>query len=486
MAKKADIGVIGLAVMGQNLVLNMNDKGFTVAVFNRTTSKVDEFMNDAAKGRDGILPARSLEEFMARLARPRTVMLMVKAGEVVDQFIELVLPHLEAGDIVIDGGNSHFPDTARRTDYLADRGILFVGAGVSGGEEGARNGPSIMPGGNPAAWPAVKPIFQAIAARTDAGEPCCDWVGPGGSGHFVKMVHNGIEYGDMQLIAEAYHLLKSYAGFDHAAMQAAFTLWMKGDLNSYLIEIAAEVLGFKDEDGSPLLEKILDTAGQKGTGKWTAVESLDLGMPVTLIGEAVYARCLSSLKDERTRASSILAIENLAGFKGDAAVYAEDLGKALLASKLVSYAQGYMLLREAAREYGWQLDYGAIAKMWRGGCIIRSVFLERITAAFEKAPGLDNLLLDDWFRGVMLDSQAAWRRVVCSGIGAGIPLPAMGSALAFFDGYRTARLPANMLQALRDYFGAHSYERTDRPRGQFSHTNWTGEGGHVAAGQYIV
>lgn len=486
MAKTADIGLIGLAVMGQNLVLNMNDKGFTVAVYNRTVSKVDEFMNDAAKGRESILPARSIEELMALLARPRKVMLMVKAGEVVDQFIELVLPYLEAGDIVIDGGNSHFPDTARRTDYLAGRGILFVGAGVSGGEEGARNGPSIMPGGNPAAWPAVKPIFQAIAAKTGTGEPCCDWVGPGGAGHFVKMVHNGIEYGDMQLIAEAYHMLKSYAGFNHGAMQATFAGWMKGDLNSYLVEIAADVLGFLDDDGSPLLEKILDTAGQKGTGKWTAVESLDVGVPVTLIGEAVYARCLSALKDERARASSILAIQGLAEFHGDVAVFADELGKALLAAKLVSYAQGYMLLREAAREYGWKLDYGAIAKMWRGGCIIRSVFLDRITAAFVREPDLENLLLDQWFSRVMFDSQAAWRRVVSAGVGAGIPLPAMGSALAFFDGYRTARLPANMLQALRDYFGAHTYERIDRPRGQFFHTNWTGTGGHVAAGQYTV
>jgi len=486
MQKKADIGLIGLAVMGQNLVLNMNDKGFTVAVFNRTVSKVDEFMQDAAKGRDTILPAHSVEEFVSLLKGPRTIMLMVKAGEVVDQFIEMLLPHLSKGDIIIDGGNSHFPDSNRRTEYLAEKGIRFIGTGVSGGEEGARFGPSIMPGGNIEAWPVVKPIFQAIAAKTDSGEPCCDWVGGTGAGHYVKMVHNGIEYGDMQLISEAYHLMKSHAGFTHQEMKEAFELWMQGDLNSYLIEIAIGVLGQKDTDGGPLLEKILDTAGQKGTGKWTAVDALDMGIPVTLIGEAVFARCLSALKDERVRASDVLGGGDLITFTGDKKAFVRDLGQALLASKLVSYAQGYMLMREAAKEYGWDLNYGGIALMWRGGCIIRSVFLDKIKAAYDRNPKLDNLLLDDWFRGVMLDSQAAWRRIVGAGVGAGIPLPAMSSALAFFDGYRTAQLPANMIQALRDYFGAHTYERTDKPRGQFFHTNWTGTGGNVSSGVYNV
>ncbi|PKL09739.1 MAG: phosphogluconate dehydrogenase (NADP(+)-dependent, decarboxylating) [Spirochaetae bacterium HGW-Spirochaetae-7] len=486
MKETADIGLIGLAVMGRNLVLNMNDKGFSVAVYNRTTSKVDEFIDDEAKGRATILPAHTIEEFMALLKRPRKVMLMVKAGEVVDQFIESLLPFLEAGDIIIDGGNSHFPDTSRRTAYLAEKGILFVGTGVSGGEEGARNGPSLMPGGNPEAWPFIKPIFQAIAARTDSGEPCCDWVGPAGAGHFVKMVHNGIEYGDMQLIAEAYHLMKSHVGLDAGGMKAAFDGWMRGDLNGYLVEIASDILGFNDDDGSPLLEKILDTAGQKGTGKWTAVEALDMGVPVTLIGEAVFARCLSALKDERVRASAILGEGEPVPFKGNVAGFIADLGEALLASKLVSYAQGYMLMREAAREFGWDLNYGGIAMMWRGGCIIRSVFLDKIKAAFDRNPGLENLLLDDWFSKTELHSQTAWRKIVSAGVNAGIPLPAMGSALSFFDGYRTARLPANMLQALRDYFGAHTYERTDRPRGEFFHTNWTGEGGNVSAGIYTV
>ncbi len=486
MIKTADIGLIGLAVMGRNLVLNMNDKGFSVAVYNRTTGKVGEFLADEARGRATILPAHSIEEFIGLLKRPRKVMLMVKAGDVVDQFIESLLPFLEPGDIVIDGGNSHFPDTSRRTGYLAGKGILFVGTGVSGGEEGARNGPSLMPGGNPAAWPAIKPIFQAIAAKTDSGEPCCDWVGTAGAGHFVKMVHNGIEYGDMQLIAEAYHLMKSHVGLDAAGMKAAFDGWMKGDLNGYLVEIASDILGYLDDDGSPLLEKILDTAGQKGTGKWTAVEALDMGIPVTLIGEAVFARCLSALKDERVRASAMLGGGGPVPFEGKPAGFIADLGEALLASKLVSYAQGYMLMREAAREYSWDLNYGAIAMMWRGGCIIRSVFLDKIKAAFDRNPGLENLLLDDWFSKTMLRSQAAWRRVVTAGVNAGVPLPAMGSALSFFDGYRTARLPANMLQALRDYFGAHTYERIDRPRGEFFHTNWTGEGGNVSAGIYTA
>jgi len=486
MEMKAQIGLIGLAVMGQNLVLNMSDKGFTVAVYNRTLSKVDEFMSDAAKGHANIMPTHSVEEFVGTLERPRKVMLMVKAGDVVDQFIEQVLPFLEKGDIIIDAGNSHFPDSIRRNAFLAERGILFIGTGVSGGEEGARNGPSIMPGGNIAAWPAVKPIFQAIAARTDSGEPCCDWVGGTGSGHYVKMVHNGIEYGDMQLIAEAYHLMKSYAGLSHAEMRAAFDGWMKGDLNSYLIEIVSDVLGYMDADGTPLVEKILDSAGQKGTGKWTAVDALDMGVPVTLIGEAVFARCLSALKDERVRASAVLGGGGRARLTGDKAAFVRDIGQALLASKLVSYAQGYMLMREAAREYGWDLNYGGIALMWRGGCIIRSVFLDRIKAAYDTNPALENLLQDEWFTNVMLGSQAAWRRVVSAGVAGAIPLPSMSAALAFFDGYRTERLPANMLQALRDYFGAHTYERLDAKRGEFFHTNWTGTGGTVSSTTYSV
>ncbi|MEI8094104.1 MAG: decarboxylating NADP(+)-dependent phosphogluconate dehydrogenase [Spirochaetales bacterium] len=486
MDKKADIGLIGLAVMGQNLVLNMCDHGYTVAVFNRTTSKVDEFLGDAGKGFTNLLPSHSIEEFVGLLKRPRKVMLMVKAGEVVDQFIDLVVPHLEKGDIIIDGGNSHFPDSNRRTKALAEKGILFVGSGVSGGEEGARNGPSIMPGGNAEAWPSVKPIFQAIAAKTDKGEPCCDWVGGTGSGHYVKMVHNGIEYGDMQLISEAYHLMKSYAGMDHTEMTKALQDWNKGELNSYLIEIAAGVMAYKDADGGPLLEKILDTAGQKGTGKWTAVDALDMGIPVTLIGEAVFARCLSALKDERVKAAAVLGGGNRQKFTGDKAAFLKDLGEALLASKLVSYAQGYMLMREAAKEYGWDLNYGGIALMWRGGCIIRSVFLDKIKAAYDKNPKLDNLLMDDWFKNVMLRAQDSWRRVIGAGVMAGIPLPAMSTALAFFDGYRTAQLPANMLQGLRDYFGAHTYERTDKPRGQVFHTNWTGTGGNVSSSTYNV
>jgi len=486
MDKQADIGLIGLAVMGQNLVLNMCDHGYTVAVFNRTVSKVDEFMNDAGKGFKNLLPAHSVEEFVSLLKRPRKVMLMVKAGEVVDQFIELVLPHLEKGDIIVDGGNSHFPDSNRRAKALAEKGILFVGSGVSGGEEGARNGPSIMPGGNPAAWPAIKPIFQGIAAKTDKGEPCCDWVGGTGSGHYVKMVHNGIEYGDMQLISESYHLMKSYLGLNHVEMNAAFENWNRGELNSYLIEIASGVISYKDTDGSPLVERILDTAGQKGTGKWTAVDALDMGIPVTLIGEAVFARCLSALKDERVKAAKVLGGGNRQKFSGDKAAFLKDLGEAMLASKLVSYAQGYMLMREAAKEYGWELNYGGIALMWRGGCIIRSVFLDKIKEAYDKNPKLENLLMDDWFKNVMLRAQDAWRRVISAGVMAGLPLPAMSTALAFFDGYRSEQLPANMLQGLRDYFGAHTYERNDKPRGQFFHTNWTGTGGNVSSSTYNV
>jgi 6-phosphogluconate dehydrogenase len=486
MKEQADIGLIGLAVMGQNLVLNMNDKGYSVAVFNRTTSKVDEFLEDAAKGRQTIYGARSVEEFAALLKRPRKIMLMVKAGEVVDKFIEMLLPHLEEGDLIIDGGNSHFPDSTRRTRDLAEKGILFIGTGVSGGEEGARMGPSIMPGGNPKAWPLVKEIFQAIAAKTDDGEPCCDWVGEEGAGHYVKMVHNGIEYGDMQLICEAYQLMKEGLGMDADEMHRVFAQWNKGELDSYLIEITRDILAFRDEDGEALVEKILDTAGQKGTGKWTGISSLELGVPVTLIGEAVYSRCLSAMKDERVKAAEILSGPDGKLEAPDRESFIEDIRQALLASKMVSYAQGYMLMREAAGEMGWKLNYGGIALMWRGGCIIRSVFLGRIKEAFDKNPELDNLLLDDYFTEVIQRCQTSWRRVVARAVEAGIPVPALATALTFYDGYRSGRLPANLLQAQRDYFGAHTYERLDHERGKFFHTNWTGTGGNVSAGTYEV
>ncbi len=484
MNVQADIGLIGLAVMGQNLVLNMNDHGYRVAVFNRTTSKVDEFLADAAAGRETIYGTYGIEEFAASLKRPRKVMLMVKAGAVVDAFINMLLPCLEEGDIIIDGGNSHFPDTTRRTRELAKKGILFIGTGVSGGEEGARRGPSIMPGGNAKAWPAVKEILQAISAKTEDGEACCDWVGAEGAGHYVKMVHNGIEYGDMQLIAEAYQLMHEGLGLSHAEMETIFTEWNEGELDSYLIEITRDIMGYKDEDGEPLVEKILDTAGQKGTGKWTGISSLELGVPVTLIGEAVFARALSYMKDERVSAAKTLRAEGTRPFDGDKSAFVEDIRQALLAAKIVSYAQGYMLMREAAKENGWDLNYGGIALMWRGGCIIRSVFLGKIKDAFDKNPTLENLLLDNYFHAVIDRCQNSWRKVVMKAVELGIPAPALTSALTFFDGYRSARLPANLLQAQRDYFGAHTYERIDRPRGEFFHTNWTGTGGNVASGTY--
>ncbi|MFP4179889.1 MAG: decarboxylating NADP(+)-dependent phosphogluconate dehydrogenase [Spirochaetaceae bacterium] len=484
MDKKADIGLIGLAIMGQNLVLNMNDNGYSVAVFNRTTSKVDSFMENAAKGRDGIIGTKSVEEFVDSLQRPRKIMLMVKAGEVVDSFIEMVLPHLDKGDLIIDGGNSHFPDTMRRTKYLEDKGLLYIGTGVSGGEEGARHGPSIMPGGSPEAWPLVKDIFQAISAKTDQGEPCCEWVGQNGAGHYVKMVHNGIEYGDIQLICEAYHLMKSGLGLSPGEMGDIFTEWNKGELDSYLIEITSHILKFKDEDGSALVEKILDTAGQKGTGKWTAINSLEMGIPITLIGEAVYSRFISALKEERVEASKILSGPQ-PSFDGDKKQFIEDIRNALFASKLVSYAQGFMLMRQAAATYNWDLNYGGIALMWRGGCIIRSVFLGKIKEAFDRNPELSNLLLDDYFKGIVDRAQASWRRVVSKAVEMGIPVPAHATALNFYDGYRSDRLPANLLQAQRDYFGAHTYERVDKPRGEFFHTNWTGEGmDDVSSGTY--
>jgi len=485
MNGKADIGLIGLAVMGQNLVLNMNDKGYKVAVFNRTVSKVDEFLNDAAKGRSTIYGAKSLEEFIGLLSRPRKIMLMVKAGEAVDEFIELLLPHLDKGDLIIDGGNSHYPDTIRRTKYLEEKGILFIGTGVSGGEEGARQGPSLMPGGNPRAWPLVKEIFQAIAAKTPEGEPCCEWIGQDGAGHYVKMVHNGIEYGDMQLICEAYHLMSVLLKYKPMDMHKVFAEWNKGELNSYLIEITRDILAFKDEDKKPLVDKILDTAGQKGTGKWTVISSVEMGIPTTLIAEAVYARCLSALKEERVEASKILKGPR-PKFEGSKEEFVEDIRKALLASKIVSYAQGYMLMREAAREYNWNLNYGGIALVWRGGCIIRSVFLGRIKEAFDRDPNLNNLLIDEYFRKIIKKCESSWRKVVATAAINGIPVPAFSTALAFYDGYRSERLPANLLQAQRDYFGAHTYERVDKPRGQFFHTNWTGTGGKVASGVYTV
>ncbi len=479
---KADIGLIGLAVMGQNLVLNMDDHGFTVAVFNRTVSKVDDFINGNAKGTK-VIGTHSLEELVSVLKRPRRVMLMVKAGPAVDKFIDMLIPLLEEGDIIIDGGNSNYRDTMRRTEYVESKGLLYVGTGVSGGEEGARHGPSLMPGGSPKAWPHIKPIFQAIAAKVDDGVPCCDWVGENGAGHFVKMVHNGIEYGDMQLIAESYDLMKTALGMSHDEMHQVFAEWNRGKLDSYLIEITRDIMAFRDEDGEPLVEKILDAAGQKGTGKWTAASALEMGIPLSLITEAVLARFLSALKEERVAASKVLTGPT-PKYEGDKAAFVDDLREALYAAKIVSYAQGYMLMRAAAQEYGWNLNYGGIALMWRGGCIIRSVFLGKIKEAFDRNPDLTNLLLDPYFKGEVEAAQPAWRRVVARAVEMGVPLPAMSSALTFFDGYRNERLPANLIQAQRDYFGAHTYERIDRPRGEFFHTNWTGRGGDVTASTY--
>ena len=480
-----DIGLIGLAVMGQNLVLNMNDHGFKVAVFNRTVSKVDDFLANEAKGTQ-VVGGRSIEEFIGLLKRPRRVMLMVKAGDTVDQMIDHILPHLEPGDIVIDGGNSLFTDSNRRTKSLAEKGILFIGTGVSGGEEGARRGPSIMPGGNPAAWPYVKPIFQAIAAKVEDGTPCCDWVGEDGAGHYVKMVHNGIEYGDMQLICEAYDLLKHGLSLTPDELHEVFAEWNKGELDSYLIEISSQIFAKKDEDGAPLVDKILDTAGQKGTGKWTVISALDTGQPVTLIGESVFARCLSALKEERVEASKILEGPAAKAEVGDRVAFIEDVRRALYCSKIISYAQGYMLLRAAAKENGWNLNMGGIALMWRGGCIIRSIFLGKIKVAFDNNHALDNLLLDSFFSSAVNKYQASWRKALSHAIALGVPTPAFSTALAFFDGYRTARLPQNLLQAQRDFFGAHTYERIDQPRGQFFHTNWTGHGGRVSSTTYNV
>ena len=483
MKNRADIGMIGMAVMGENLSMNMERHGYTVAVYDIWDGVVDKFMNGRGKGKN-LIPAYSFADLVGKLETPRVVMMMIRAGSPVDETIEKLLPLLSPGDIIIDGGNSHFPDTARRCKTVEEHGMLYIGTGVSGGAEGAFIGPSMMPGGSPDAWPRVKPILQDICAKVDDGSPCCDWVGEGGAGHFVKMVHNGIEYGDMQLICEAYQIMRDYLGMTADEMHKAFAEWNKGVLDSYLIGITADILTRKDEDGAPLLDKILDTAGQKGTGKWTAISALDEGIPLTLIGEAVFARCLSAVKEERTAASKILTGPSVK-FEGDRAAFLEDLKNALYASKIVSYAQGYSLMRQAAVSYGWNLNYGGIALMWRGGCIIRSVFLGKIKEAFDADPDITNLMLAPYFRDALTGAETGWRRVCAAGILSGVPMPAMTSALAYFDGYRTERLPANLLQAQRDYFGAHTYERVDAPRGQFFHTDWNnGEVGDTASTQY--
>lgn len=484
MKQKADIGLIGLAVMGENLVLNMERNGYTVAVYNRTVEKVEKFINGRGKNKN-FIGAGSIEELIDSLERPRKIMLLVKAGNPVDDFIEKLIPHLEKGDIIIDGGNSHYPDTIRRARYVESKGLLYIGTGVSGGEEGALMGPSIMPGGSSDAWPYVKEIFQAISAKVEDGSPCCDWVGSDGAGHFVKMVHNGIEYGDMQLISEAYFLMKNLLGLTADEMHDVLDDWNKGELDSYLIEITRDILAYKDEDGEPLLEKILDTAGQKGTGKWTGISAMDLGIPLTLIGESVFARCLSALKDERISAAKVLQGPEIS-LDGDKQDFIEYIRQALYASKIVSYAQGFTLLKEAAKEYKWELNYGDIALMWRGGCIIRSVFLGDIKKSFDQDHKLPNLLLSPFFKDKVLAAQNGWRIVCAKAIEHGIPVPAFTAALSYFDGYRSESLPANMLQAQRDYFGAHTYERLDKPRGEFFHTNWTGRGGDTASSTYNV
>lgn len=484
MEKKADIGLIGLAVMGENLVMNMESKGFRVAVFNRTVEKVDRFLNGRAIGKN-IIGAHSLNELCNSLIRPRKVIILVKAGKPVDDYIEQLVDILEPGDVIIDSGNSNYLDTIRRTRYIESKGLLFVGTGISGGEEGALNGPSMMPGGSAAAWPLVKDIFQKICAKVDGNSPCCNWVGGDGAGHFVKMVHNGIEYGDMQLICEAYHLMKNLLSLSSNDMHDVFKEWNKSELDSYLIGITADIFEKKDSDGSPLLDKILDSAGQKGTGKWTGIASLEEGVPLTLIAEAVYARCLSSMKDERIEASKEYGVARKK-FHGSRKEMVEDIRKALLASKIISYAQGFALMRSAAKTYGWNLDYGEIALMWRGGCIIRSTFLGKIKEAYDRNRHLANLLLDPYFKGMMQNLLDSWRKVVSTAALCAVPVPAFASALSYFDGYTSERLPANLLQAQRDYFGAHTYERTDKERGEFFHTNWTGEGGMTSASTYSI
>lgn len=478
----ADVGLIGLAVMGENLALNMESRGFRVAVFNRTTSRVDDFIQGRARGKR-FIGTHDLKEFVASLQKPRKIVMLVKAGAPVDQLIDQLLPLLEPGDILIDGGNSLFTDTIRRTKRVEESGMLFVGSGVSGGEEGALNGPSLMPGGSAAAWPHIKPIFQAIAARTPDGEPCCDWMGENGAGHFVKMVHNGIEYGDIQLIGETYDVMKRVLGMSNAEMHQVFAEWNSAELDSYLIEITRDILGFVDKNGEATVDKILDAAGQKGTGKWTVIEALDEGVPLTLIGEAVFARALSAAKQERVNASKQLK-PVVSEFKGDRKQLIDDLRQALYASKIISYAQGYQLMRAAAKTHQWNLNYGGIALVWRAGCIIRSAFLGDIKKAFERDPQLVNLLLDPFFRDAVSTRQAGWRRAIVAAVQGGIPVPCMSAALSYFDGYRAERLPANLLQAQRDFFGAHTYERIDQARGQFFHTDWTGHGGATTSRSY--
>jgi len=485
-----DIGLIGLAVMGQNLILNINDKGFIVVAYNRTTSKVDHFLANEAKGTN-VQGAHSIEELVAKLKRPRKIILLVKAGDAVDSFIQQLVPHLEKGDIIIDGGNSHYPDSIRRTKELEAKGLLFVGSGVSGGEEGARHGPSLMPGGSTDAWPAIKPIFQAASAQA-FGEPCCDWVGETGSGHYVKMVHNGIEYGDMQLIAEAYEILRRGLDFSNNRIADIFSEWNKGVLDSFLIDITSNILKFKDDDGEFMTDKILDSAGQKGTGKWTAIASLEAGIPVTLIGEAVFARCLSSLKQERVRASKVIPGPQKEAFHGDEKQFIDDLEQALYASKIISYTQGFMLMRQTAKDLDWNLNYSGIARMWRGGCIIKSVFLNDIAAAYNKNHDLESLLFDEFFIDAISKAQAGWRRIIAQAVLWGIPTPAFSTALAFLDGYRSEIVSANILQAQRDYFGAHTFrvlpgkENAKLQAGKDIHINWTGRGGSVSASSYDV
>lgn len=477
---QSDIAIIGLAVMGENLALNIESRGYAVSVYNRTASRTDEFISGRGKDKR-ITACYTLEELAASLKKPRRVMLMIKAGQPVDDMIEALIPHLEQGDIIIDGGNSHFPDTSRRTEYVESKGLYYIGTGVSGGEEGALHGPSMMPGGSPAAWPRVKPILQAICAHTDAGEPCCDWVGEGGAGHFVKMVHNGIEYGDMQIICEAYHLMRDSLGMTAGEMHEIFLRFNETELKSYLIEITANILAYRDKDGKPLVDKILDAAGQKGTGKWISAAAMDEGVPLTLISEAVFARCLSERKDERVAASRLFARE-VTAFTGNRREFVGKIRKALLASKIISYAQGYDLLRAAAAAYGWKLNYGAIAGIWRAGCIIRSVLLDRIKEAFERSPDLANIILDPYFKALIKELLPAWRDVAATAIRHGIPVPAMTSALSYFDGYTAALLPANLLQAQRDYFGGHMYQRLDAKRGKYFHTSWTERGGSTEPG----
>lgn len=479
---KSHIGLIGLAVMGENLVLNMESKGFRVSVFNRSTEKVKDFLNGRAQGKN-IRGTYTLEELVSSLEKPRKVMMMVKAGQAVDDLIDRLISLLEPGDIIIDGGNSNYSDTTRRTEYVESRKMLYVGTGVSGGEEGALRGPSIMPGGSAAAWPHIKDLFRAIAAKADDGMPCVEWVGEDGAGHFVKMIHNGIEYGDMQIIAESYFLMKNLLFMNHDEMYRVFSEWNLGELESYLVGITADIMKFNDDDGYPLLEKILDSAGQKGTGKWTGIEALEKGTPLTLIAESVFARYLSAQKDLRVKASEITTGPEVRS-PADPSRFLKDLKDAVYASKIISYAQGFELMKEASQVYKWMLDYGSIARLWRAGCIIRSVFLDEISRAYERKKDLENLILDDFFRQKIEKAQEGWRRVVATAVVNGIPVPALSSALAYYDGFRSKTLPANLLQAQRDYFGAHTYERLDRPRGEYFHTNWTGKGGKTSSTTY--